>query len=76
MNIQTAKLERGAEAVQSHPTVKDTYVTDRTTDQKLEIVLLPQVDRVPPGVLRSLAHYDCGIASAQPQGNHITVEVV
>ena len=71
VSIQTANLAAAAEAVPSHSTVHDARLVDRRDhggDRVLEVVLGPKVDRVPPGVLRSLAEYDCGIKTVQAQG--------
>ncbi|QLK25389.1 hypothetical protein HYG81_15040 [Natrinema zhouii] len=71
MSVQTANLEAAAEAVPKHPTVHDARLIDRRDQggrRVLEIVLGPDVDRVPPGVLRALADADCGIKAVQPQG--------
>ncbi|WP_226043445.1 hypothetical protein [Natrinema sp. DC36] len=71
MSIQTANLEAAAEALPRHPTVHDARLVDRRDydgRRVLEIVLGPEVDRVPPGVLRSLAESDCGIEAVQQQG--------
>ncbi|UHQ96440.1 hypothetical protein [Natrinema halophilum] len=78
MSIQTANLEGAAEAVPSHPTVHDARLVDRRDAGgrlAVEIVLGPQVDRVPPGVLRILAEHDCGIRQTQPQGTFLVAEV-
>ncbi|WP_255681325.1 hypothetical protein [Natrinema sp. SYSU A 869] len=51
MSVQTADLESAAEAIDGHPTVRDVRVVDhaRNSDPRtLEIVLLPEVDRIPP----------------------------
>lgn len=74
MSIQTANLEAAAEAVPEHPTVHDAHLVDRRNHdgrRVLEIVLGPEVDRVPPGVLRSLADSDCGIEAVQQQGEFL-----
>lgn len=71
VSIQTVNLEAAAEAVPSHPTIHDARLVDRRDHggrRFLEIVLGPDVDRVPPGVLRALADADCGIMTVQPQG--------
>ncbi|WP_226041545.1 hypothetical protein [Natrinema sp. DC36] len=71
MSVQTANLEAATEAVPSHPTVRDVRLVDRRDHggrRVLEIVLGPDVDRVPPGVLRALADADCGITTVQSQG--------
>ncbi|WP_233274382.1 hypothetical protein [Natrinema thermotolerans] len=71
MSIQTADLEAAAKTVPSHSTVHDARLVDRRDHdgrRVLEIVLGPEVDRVPPGVLRSLAESDCGIEAVQQQG--------
>ncbi|WP_395166307.1 hypothetical protein [Natrinema pallidum] len=71
MSIQTANLEAAAEAVPTHPTVRDARLADRRDadgDRVLEIVLERRVDRVPPGVLRTLADNDCGLETVQGQG--------
>jgi len=78
MSIQTADLEGAAEAVPQHPTVDDVHLVDRRAvggQRTLEIVLGPQVDRVPPGVLRTLADHDCGAGAVQPQGAFLVMEV-
>lgn len=71
MSVQTSNLREASESVPSHPTVHDARLVDRSGvggDRVLEIVLGPTVDRVPPGVLRTLADHDCGIATVQSQG--------
>ncbi|WP_176548153.1 hypothetical protein [Natrinema sp. CBA1119] len=78
MSVQTADLEGAAEAVPSHPTVHDVRLVDRRDyggRRKLEIVLGPRVDRIPPGVLRTLAEHDCGVGLTQPQGMFLVAEV-
>ncbi|QCC60777.1 hypothetical protein NP511_02210 [Natrinema thermotolerans] len=74
MSIQTANLEAAAEAVPEHPTVYDARLVDRRDQdgrRVLEVVLGPQVDRVPPGVLRALAEADCGLDTVQSQGTFL-----
>jgi len=73
MSIQTANLERAVDDVRSHPTVHDARLVDRHRGEwrALELVLVPDVDRVPPGVLRALAECDCGISAVQPQGEFL-----
>ncbi|MDF9748413.1 hypothetical protein [Natrinema salsiterrestre] len=71
MSIQTADLETAAETVGVHPTVRDARVVEHDTDavpRALEIVLEREVDRIPPGVLGTLADHDCGVGSVQQQG--------
>lgn len=78
MSIQTSNIEQAVEAVPSHPTVHDARLVDRRDHggrRVLEIVLGPTVDRVPPGVLRTLADYDCGIGTVQSQGEYLVTEV-
>jgi len=71
MSVQTSNLREAADSIPSHPIVHDARLVDRRDhggDRVLEVVLGPKVDRVPPGVLRSLAEYDCGIKTVQAQG--------
>lgn len=78
MSIQTANLEAAAEAVPSHATVHDACLVDRRDHdgyRVLEIVLGPEVDRVPPGVLQILADHDCGVGPTQEQGDFLIAEV-
>lgn len=78
MSIQTAQLDDAATAVRCHPVVRAASVHERPEGGRrvLEVVLLPGVDRVPPGVLRLLAEHDCGVQAVQPQGDYLVVEVV
>lgn len=76
MSIQTSDLEGAAEAAPDHPNVHDARLVDRRDvggQRVLEIVLGSGIDRIPPGVLRTLADHDCGIATAQPQGEFLVV---
>ena len=57
MSIQTANLAAAAEAVPSHSTVHDARLVDRRDHggrHVLEVVFLPEVDRVPPAAPLSL----------------------
>ncbi|QCW03585.1 hypothetical protein [Natrinema pallidum] len=78
MSVQTADLRAAADAVPSHPIVHDARLVDRQDvggDRVLEVDLGPTVDRVSPGVLRTLAKCDCGIATVQPQGEFLVAIV-
>ena len=78
MSIQTANLAAAAEAVPSHSTVHDARLVDRRDHggrHVLEVVFLPEVDRVPPGVMWILVDHDCGIGDVQPQGDFLIAEV-
>ncbi|PCR89335.1 hypothetical protein [Natrinema ejinorense] len=78
MSVQTADPKRAAEAVPDHPTVHDARLVDRRDQggrRVLEVVLGPDVDRVPPGVLRTLADADCGITTVQEQGTFLVAVV-
>ncbi|WP_231990835.1 hypothetical protein [Natronobacterium gregoryi] len=76
MSITTSRLAEAATAVRRHPTVQSVRVTeDRNGTRTLEAVLVAGMDRVPPGVLSRLGEYDCGIASVQPQGSQLVVEL-
>lgn len=71
MSIQTADFGTVAETIGSHPTVHDARLVDRRDrggQRVLEIVLGPKVNRIPPGVLQTLAEADCGIGTVQQQG--------
>jgi len=57
VSIQTANLAAAAEAVPSHSTVHDARLVDRRDHggrHVLEVVFLPEVDRVPPAAPLSL----------------------
>ena len=74
MSIQTANLDRAVDGVRSHPTVHDARLVDRRDlggRRVLEVVLGPDADRIPPGVLRALAECDCGIGAVQKQGEFL-----
>ncbi|WP_245779414.1 hypothetical protein [Halostagnicola kamekurae] len=74
--MQTSDIKGAANAVEPHPVVLDARAVDQHDGHDvLEIVLLERVDRVPPAVLRDLGDHDCGITFAQPQGDHLVVEV-
>ena len=76
VSVQTSDITGATEAVATNPVVLDARTVDQHDGHKaLEIVLLERVDRVPPAVLRSLGEHDCGITLAQPQGDHLVVEV-
>ncbi|WP_228371006.1 MULTISPECIES: hypothetical protein [unclassified Natrinema] len=72
MSIQTSNLENARIVVEWHLTVKTTDVCEHHDGQRiLEIVFLKGIDRMPPGVLRMLSEYDCGIGSVQHQGEYL-----
>lgn len=76
VSVQTSDITGANEAVNPNPVVLDARTVDHYDGHDtLEIVLLERVNRVTPAVLRALGDYDCGITLAQPQGDHLVVEV-
>lgn len=72
------ELDAIADALDANPHVAAVEVAPLPNGRLVvEAVLQPNLDRVPPSVLRTLVEHDLGIADVSPRGSpsHLFVEV-
>lgn len=64
-----------ANAIKTNPHVVDVECTYVDGDARLDITLIPELESVPPGVLRLLARHDLHVRHLERQGlpTHILV---